>query len=80
MTATRGCGEIARLAGEMVELGIARDIEQAYSMINEAGLSRIKELVKRKRRVEELVRKFLEEGLPYRDLPVVSDVEDNRDR
>ena len=64
----------------MIRLGIADDENQAYNMLIEAGLNEIKELVEHEKRVEELVEKFLEKGLPYKKLPHAGDVYEGRTR
>ncbi len=71
---------VVRIVEDMVRLGIARSRNHAYNMIIEAGLPKVMELIERKRRVEELTEKFLREGLPYRELPTVEDVEEARGR
>ena len=64
----------------MIRLGIADDENQAYNMLIGAGLDKIKELVEREKRVEELVEKFLEKGLPCKRLPRAGDVYEGRSR
>ena len=71
---------VVEVVEEMVRLGIARSWDDAFSIIIEAGLPRVLELVERRKRVEELVDRFLREGLPYENLPTVEDVEEDRKR
>ncbi|RLF12649.1 MAG: VapB-type antitoxin [Thermoprotei archaeon] len=71
---------VVEVVEEMVRLGIARSRNHAYNVIIDMGLPKALELVKRKRRVEELTQSFLRDGLPYRDLPTVEDVEEARSR
>ncbi len=72
--------EVAVVVDEMIKLGIAKNKNQAYNMLIEAGLPKIKALIERKRRVRELVNEFLDKGLPYEKLPTVNDVEEGRGR
>jgi len=71
---------IVEIVEEMVRLGIARSRNHAYNIIIEAGLSKVMELIEHKRKVRELTEKFLREGIPYRNLPTVEDVEEGRKR
>ena len=72
--------EVSRVIDEMVRLGIAESRDHALGMIIEAGLPKALELIERRREVEELVNKFLREGLPYERLPTVDDIEEERSR
>jgi len=72
--------EVAEVVEEMVKLGIARSRNHAYNIIIEAGLPKVLELIEHRRKVRELADRFLREGLPYRDLPTVRDVEEVRER
>ena len=72
--------KVAEVVEEMVKLGIARSRNHAYNIIIEAGLAKALKLIEHKRKVIELTEKFLKQGLPYRKLPTVSDVEKVRER
>jgi len=71
---------IVEVVEEMVRLGIARSRNHAYNIIIEAGLPKVMELIERKRKVKELTERFLREGIPYKNLPTVEDVERGRER
>ena len=70
--------EILELAEEMVRLGIARSRNHAFNIILEVGFREAKRMVERRRAVKELVKKFMEEGLPFENLPTARDVEEER--
>ncbi len=72
--------EIARIADELVELGIARSRNQAYNILIEIGIKEAKRLIERQRRIKALVEEWMEKGLPYKDLPTHRDVEEERSR
>ncbi len=72
--------EVDALIEELVRLGIARSKNHAYNMVIEAGLPKIRELIERRKKVLELVERFLEKGLPYTNLPTHEDVEEGRAR
>ncbi len=70
--------EIARVAEEMVKLGIARSRNQAYNILLEIGLEKAKKLIEEEKTVNKLVKTFMEKGVPYNNLPTVKDVEEAR--
>ena len=65
---------------KVIELGIARGRNHTCNIIIEAGLPKALEPVERKKKVNELIDKFMHEGLPYQVLPTVDDVEEARSR
>jgi len=71
---------VVEIVEKMIELGIARSRNHAYNIIIEAGLPKALELIERKKKVNELIDKFMREGLPYQVLPTVDDVEEARSR
>ncbi|MCD6301100.1 MAG: hypothetical protein J7L82_03415 [Staphylothermus sp.] len=66
--------EVAELVEEMIKLGIVENKNQAYNLLIERGLSEVKRMVEREKKVEKLVDEYLKKGLPYRRLPTVEDV------
>lgn len=72
--------EVAMLVEEMIKLGIAKSRNQAYNMLIEAGLPKIKSLIEYKKKVRRLVKEFLEKGLPYDNLPTIDDIYEGRMR
>ncbi|MET1159474.1 MAG: VapB-type antitoxin [Thermoprotei archaeon] len=72
--------EVAKLVEEMIKLGIADNRNQAYNMLIEAGLEKIRGIVEYEKRVEALVNEFLEKGIPFKKLPRVEDVYEARSR
>jgi len=72
--------EVDKIVEELVKLGVARSKNHAYNMVIEAGLSWARKVIERKKRVEDLAKKFLEHGLPYENLPTHEDVEEARSR
>ena len=72
--------KIIEIIEEMIKLGIARSRNHAFNIVIEAGIPKVMELIKHKKKVNELVEKFLQEGLPYEKLPTTKDVEEVRSR
>ncbi len=65
---------------ELVRLGLANSRDQAISLVLEAGLEKAREMIRRRREAKNILREFLEMGLPYRVLPRAADVERDRER
>ena len=65
---------------EIVGLGLANSRNQAISLVLEVGLEKAREIVRRRREAKNILREFLETGLPYRALPRAADVERDRER
>jgi DNA helicase TIP49 (TBP-interacting protein) len=63
---------VFELAEEMVKLGIARSRNEAFNILISYGIGKAQEEV-RKKRVNELVEKWLKEGVPFK-LPTSEDV------
>ena len=72
--------ELTDLLEEIVRLGLANSRDQAISLVLEAGLEKAREMVRRRRKARNILREFLETGLPYRVLPRAADVERDRER
>ena len=72
--------DVAKVANELVELGIVKSRNQAYNLLIEIGINKAKQLIERKRKVKLLVEKWLKEGLPFENLPTHEDVEEERSR
>ena len=72
--------KVIEIIEEMIKLGIARSRNHAFNIVIEAGIPKVMELIKHKKKVNELVEKFLQEGLPYEKLPTTKDVEEVRSR
>ena len=72
--------ELTDLLEELVRLGLANSRDQAISLVLEAGLEKAREMVRRRREAKNILREFLEMGLPYRVLPRAADVERDRER
>ncbi|HDI74364.1 MAG: VapB-type antitoxin [Thermoprotei archaeon] len=65
--------EIYKLAEDMIKLGLAENRNQAFNKILELGYKKALLLVEKKKKVLNLVEKFMKEGLPYTDLPTSLD-------
>lgn len=72
--------ELTDLLEEIVRLGLANSRDQAISLVLEAGLEKAREMIRRRREAKNILREFLEMGLPYRVLPRAADVERDRER
>ena len=72
--------ELTDLLEELVRLGLANSRDQAISLVLEAGLEKAREMIRRRREAKNILREFLEMGLPYRVLPRAADVERDRER
>ncbi|MGC9105590.1 MAG: VapB-type antitoxin [Thermoprotei archaeon] len=65
--------DVFQLAEEMVKLGIARSRNEAFNILISYGIDKAREEVRKKKRVNELVEKWLKEGVPF-ELPTSEDV------
>jgi len=72
--------KVIEIIEEMIKLSIARNRNHAFNIVIEAGIPKVMKLIKHKKKVNELIEKFLQEGLPYEKLPTTKDVEEIRNR
>ncbi|ARM76694.1 VapB-type antitoxin [Acidianus manzaensis] len=72
--------EIFEIAEEMVKEGIASSRNEAFNIIMEIGLNEAKKRLEKKKKIDELVNKWLKEGLPKDlDLPTSEEVISERE-
>lgn len=72
--------EVYKLAEDMIKLSLAENLNQAFNKILELGYKKALLLVEKKKKVLNLVEKFMKEGLPYTDLPTSLNAIRDRER
>jgi len=65
--------EIAEVIDELISLGIAENKSKAASLLMRVGIEEARRMIKRRKRVLELLEKFRHEGIPYK-LPRLEDL------
>lgn len=74
----RVSNEVIEVIQELISMGLAENKSQAANLLMKIGIREAREMIRRRKRVLELVERYKREGVPY-ELPVVSDLLEERE-
>lgn len=70
--------EVMEVIQELISMGLAENKSQAANLLMRMGIREAREMIRRRKRVLELVERYKREGVPYK-LPRVIDLLEERE-